>query len=114
MCELPNREGIAATGIDRIEILKCATSSDGRSLALDSVTLPVAPGPRSIACWRHAKQSGVLAAELRRTFIADREADAGGVSLTGNQQTACFLQTNVLLVLQWTHGRDGLEMAVQC
>jgi hypothetical protein len=39
-----------------------------------------------VAAWRHAEHAPVLAAELRRAVVADREADAGDVPPLGEEE----------------------------
>ncbi|RMN46591.1 hypothetical protein ALQ60_05456 [Pseudomonas syringae pv. papulans] len=57
--------------------------------------------------------AAVLPAELRRAFIADAIAGAGGVQAFIDDQPSSFLQAQLFLILQRAHGRQRLESVVQ-
>jgi hypothetical protein len=65
---------------------------------------------RDIALRRRAEQATVLATELRRAFVPHTPARAARVEVLVQHQLPCFLQTQLLLVLQWAHAREGAEM----
>ncbi|KPX63697.1 Unknown protein sequence [Pseudomonas syringae pv. lapsa] len=60
-----------------------------------------------------AKLAAVLPAELRRAFIADAIAGAGGIQAFIDDQSSSLLQAQLFLVLQRTHGGQRLESVVQ-
>ena len=62
---------------------------------------------------RATEKAGVLAAELRRTEIADLARRAPGVQHARQHQVSCLLQAEHLLVLQRRHVGDRLEVLVE-
>ena len=68
------------------------------------------PHARDIALGRRAKQATVLATELRRAFVPHSPAGAARVEVFVQHQLPCFLQTQLLLVLQRAHASQGAEM----
>jgi hypothetical protein len=68
------------------------------------------PHARDIALRRCAKQAAVLAAELRGAFIPHTAAGAARIEILVQHQLPCFLQTQLLLVLQRAYAREGAEM----
>jgi hypothetical protein len=67
------------------------------------------PHARDIALRQRAEQATVLATELRRAFVSHSPAGAARVEALV-QQLPCFLQTQLLLVLQRAHAGQGAEM----
>lgn len=55
----------------------------------------------------------VLATELRRTAVPDRETDASDVPCFGQQPGPCLVQADLLLEVDWRHRRYRAEMAVE-
>ena len=57
---------------------------------------------------RRAKQSPVLATELRRALVADRMPCHGSIHRLAQHEASRFTQAQILLVLERAHARDGL------
>jgi hypothetical protein len=59
---------------------------------------------------RRAEQATVLATELRRAFVPNAPAGAACIEILVQHQLPRFLQTQLLLVLQRAHAREGAKM----
>ena len=67
------------------------------------------PHARDITLRRSAETDN-LAAELRRALVSHTPAGAARVEALVQHQLPCFLQTQLLLVLQRAHASQGAEM----
>src|SRR6185295_14447307 len=68
------------------------------------------PHARDIALRRRAEQATVLATELRWALVPHTAAGAARVEVLVQHQLPCFLQTQLLLVLQRAYASQGAEM----
>jgi NAD(P)-dependent dehydrogenase (short-subunit alcohol dehydrogenase family) len=69
---------------------------------------------RDVAPGRRTEHARILAAELRRAFIAHLPGGALGVGGTHHHQVPGLKQAKLLLVLQWRHRSERLELLVEC
>src|SRR5260221_10163083 len=65
-----------------------------------------------VAARRHAEHPPVLATELRRAVVADREASTGDVLWLGDEPRPSLMQSNLLLILDRRHRRHRTAVAV--
>src|SRR5258708_18585138 len=74
-----------------------------------------APGQKSccVARWGGPKLTSILPAELRGALIADSKGDACRVARLGDQQLTGFQQADLLLILDWAHGRRRPEVTMK-
>lgn len=100
-------------------------SSWPKSRMKSSGNFVAAPLPRSMALhyrraesgcvarWGQAELAGLFVAELRNAFVADGEGNTRRVPWLSNEQLAALEQANLLLVLNWAHGRHGFEVTIE-
>src|SRR3981189_1983381 len=62
---------------------------------------------------RRTELAAVLAAELRRTVIADSKSHSGDILRIGEQPGSSLLQADLLLVLDGGHRRHSSKMPVE-
>jgi hypothetical protein len=55
----------------------------------------------------------VLAVEVGGVIVADLVPGLGGVIALADHQPPSLLKSNLLLVLKWTHVRDGFEVSMK-
>ena len=72
------------------------------------------PQARDIAHRRRAEEAAILATELRSALVSDLKRRGRRIEVFGKHQPSRLVQTQLLLVLQWAHGRQGTEMVVEC
>src|SRR6266542_202540 len=80
------------------------------SIRVGGATNGSSPHAAYVALRRSAKHAAVLAAELRGAFITHKPAGATRVEVLVQHQLPCFLQTQLLLVLQRAQASEGAEM----
>src|SRR5690606_17082690 len=68
---------------------------------------------RHIPDWRLPEELLVLAVEIRRVIVADAEPGARRVHILREHKPTRLLHSQMFLVLQRAHGRDGPEVLVE-
>ena len=71
------------------------------------------PQPLHVAQGRKTEESLVLPAEVGSVLVPHAVGGAGGVEILAQHQPARLLQPQLLLVLQGTQRRDGLEVVME-
>nr|GFA48914.1 biofilm dispersion protein BdlA-like [Tanacetum cinerariifolium] len=109
----------AIIGINERNILIATASEEQAHVAREvdrNLGLRDSGGPASasdISGWRTAELPAVLSAELRRAFIPYPITGTRHVQPFAEHQSTGFLQAQLFLILQRTHGGHRLEIMVQ-
>jgi hypothetical protein len=94
------RDATAAVCLNTVSRAICRVKPSGRH----------GPQRRNTTPWRSSDHSRILAAELRRAFVADPKRGRLDIRRIRYDQSARFQQTKLLLILQRPHGGYRLEL----
>jgi hypothetical protein len=93
-----------------LETSDCSKMTRGN---LEDARFKIMAKARNVAFWGRAELLLVIAAKVRRVFVAAAESSACSVQVFAEHQAACFLKSYLFLKLQGAHGRGRFEVMVK-